>query len=76
MVPRDSCAGNELIQLVVFVFGVDTVDYTMDCFNFEAKTCPGGVFDVNDLVAPFTASFVVATVRNTAPHPPFRHTVF
>lgn len=55
-------AGNEFIQLVVFVFGVDTIDVVMDGLNFDVKSCAGGIFDVNGLLAPFTASFAVATV--------------
>jgi len=34
----------------------------MDGLNFDVKSCAGGIFDVNGLLAPFTASFAVATV--------------
>ena len=41
---RTAHAGNEFIQLIVFVLMVDTADFAMDCSNYGEKSKPGGIF--------------------------------
>ena len=59
--PHTHHAGNEFIQLIVFVFMFDTVDLAMDWSNYGEKSKPDGIFASNGFLASFTASLALAT---------------